>query len=170
MDSAFVYLPDDEPDSSQMFNGHIFTLRPRGTTEIVPYDAAVAKDEARLAELEGPRATPTGKVMVRWPGITPSVVADHIAEHQKRWGVVRTNGPVVNGKAENVEDQAAVNAAEWQYLVGTKDWAEQMILDDRKRNAPREEAGLPPIVSPEATKARAWLANKAAILQAAGLA
>lgn len=168
MDSAYVYLPDDEPDSQQ-YNGHAFVLKPNATTEIVPHDAVLAKDEAWLREFEGPASAPTGKVMVRWSGVEPATVADHIVTHQKRWGVVRTHGPVEGGVPSDPGDTDTVAAAERQYLIGTKEWAEQMVMDDYRRNDPRVAAGLPAIESDDAKKAKAWLVDKGEALRAAGL-
>lgn len=165
---AYVYLPDDEPDCHQ-FNGQPIRLRANGTTEIRAYDPSL--DAATLERLEGMAdEPPTGVVVLRFKQYEPADVARHIADRLGEWGVCVVSGPVVGAKAINPDDQKAVDAAELQYLVGTKRWAEGILLAFAKKSAPLVEAGLPVVDTPEVAKASAWLHSKADALRAAGLA
>ena len=139
-DVAFVYLPDDEPDS-QYVNGVKYDLVPNGTTEI---------------RGQG--------------GLSASAVAEHIAAKLRQWGVVRVSGPVVDGQAKTQEDQELVAAAEATYLRATKEWAEAIVMARVAVNKPRTDAGLHPIPRTEdETKAERWLEAKAGAMKADGL-
>lgn len=170
MSSAFVYLPDDEPDA-QMFNGHAFVLRANGTTEFRVFDPSLS--EAEVADLEwlgDPKdRKPSGVVMVRWPDVAPSAVAEHVASKLAKWGARQVSAPVVGAVATVAADQPAVDEAERQYLIGTKEWAESVILAESQRNEPRAKAGLSVAESSECARARAWLKSKEGALKTAGL-
>lgn len=152
MDSAYVYLPDDEPEEQQ-YGGHTFHLCPNGTTEFRPYDPAIAADEEKLEALEKGAAVQ----MIRWPGVDPKTVASFLVEKLGRWGVCATFGPVRNGNAVSPADADIVKAAEEQYLRGTSEWCRAVILDHHKATADEREAGLPVPDPPTVATARAWM-------------
>jgi hypothetical protein len=136
-----VYLPDDEPDST-MFNAHVFNLEPNAATEIVsPWKEYAAKD-----------------------------IAQHIVDKLGKFGACLVHGPVKDGKASLKEDQAAVDAAELQYLKGTKEWAELRVVEADATNKGRTDSGLDPHPdNPETEKARTWLKKYRHKLLEAGL-
>jgi hypothetical protein len=162
MPSAYVYLPDDEPET-QLVNGHLFKLRPNGTTEIRPYEPGVDW-EALEVDSNG---NPTGTAMTLWPDVSPDVVADHIVSKLSKWGVCRTSGPVVDGVCVVEADKTAVQAAERAYLIGTAEWCESVILSHERANAERKTYLLPAPETTEVLKARVWLNKNAAALKAA---
>jgi hypothetical protein len=136
--TAYVYLPDDESDVVE-FNSTNFVLMPETATPIKS----------------------------RWRGITDLDVATFVAEKLSQWGARVVSGPVVNGKASNPEDQAAVDEADRVYLEATRGWAEGFLFERHKRNAPRVAIGLSEdkLTDDEKT-AKDWLEAKAAKLAA----
>lgn len=161
MESAFLYLPDDEPES-HLFNGHRFHLEPNQTTEFIPYQGSKAAcDLIDQPEIDGtlnPSYRP-GVQVSRWPNIRPAEIAAHLAERLAPWGVVQTKGPVKGDRIEHADDEVAVEKAEAQYLKGTNEWAENVILQNTRANKSRVEAGLEPVVTAEVERARAWLSR-----------
>lgn len=170
MAPAFVYLPDDEPDA-QMFNGHTFALRPNGTTEFRPFDPSLSEADLVSREWDGdPKdRKPSGVAYVRWKGVSPAVVADHVAGKLAKWGACRTEGPVSDGVPALPIDSDSVAEAERRYLAGTKEWADAVVMADMEKNKARRSAGLLVAESAEVAKAWGWLKSKEGALRAAGL-
>jgi hypothetical protein len=64
--------------------------------------------------------------------------------------------PIPNGTSKKDMNEL-VKIAREQYVVGTRQWAEDLIVASHASNEPRVKAGLAPIESPDVVQARAWL-------------
>lgn len=147
-ESAWVYLPDDEPDDSQLFGGIRYVLQPKTATEIAPHtsDPKLIKEYAD----RGAQIAPFG--------IPPAVVAAHLEKHLSQYGVTVLECALVNGRAAHAADQRRIDEAEKRYRDGTARWAETLLLDKAERDKPRKEAGLKPTPdTADEAKARKWL-------------
>lgn len=158
MPSAFVYLPDDEPDS-QEFSGHRFYLKARHCTEFREYDPLKTEADLKSAEFNED-GSPSGITYLRWPGVAPADVARFVAEKHAPWGTVVVDGP---------DDEIGIVKANRQYLIGTLEWARTQIVESANKNKPLSDAGLQFVDSAEAKKAKAWITANSQALSASNL-
>lgn len=127
--SAWLYLPDDEPDQWTVA-GETYHLEPNKATEIVSKTA----------------------------GVTSEAVADQIVANLGKWGVCRVSGPLKNKLGATQEDREAIATAEKEYIRNTHAWAEEVVLADFTARKPFLDASLlGPPMSEETKKAKAWL-------------
>lgn len=138
---VLVYNPDDEP-VRQPYGGVVFELAPNRTTEIVsPF-----KD------------TPA------------SAIAAFIVQKWREYGVCQLKSPVVDGVADDPDEQDEVDEAEEQYLKATFKWATAVLKRRQKEEFEIKAAGAPvPAVPEDVRKAREWTLTNKRRLKDAGL-
>lgn len=145
---VFVYNPDDEPDR-HAFNGTVFDLAPNQTT-----DVAALLHQLRSADPQ------------RWSHITAEAIADHLVAELGKFGVCRTQGPVLLGKVDWLEDEQVVKEAERVYESATRAWAQDLALAYSRAAKPYVDAGLDgPKMTDQEKKAHQWLHTHPALME-----